>query len=1135
MKRHLLAILSVGIAALLLGGCPGDDDDGADAVADTGGPADAGDVADSAAPPDTAAADTRPADTLNTVDGIAPDCPGGFGCPCTGNDACLDELCVEGPDGHACTRTCTASCPNGYACVVTSAFGTDPVSLCVPQHTRLCRPCQAHADCQNPVDALPSFCLPAGDGAQGSFCGSACATAPCPGGYACTDVVVDGAASRQCVPDEGALCACRPAWADLGFVTSCFTDDAVGVCLGTRSCGPEGLTACAGQAGQDEVCNGVDDDCDGATDEASCDDGLACTDDTCAGAPATCAFTPKAGACVIAGQCWAAGAVNPADPCAVCDPAASATAWSAPTASCLIGGACFAAGAAKPDDPCQTCEPNRDAEGWSPRAELTPCDDGASCTFDDVCVAGVCLGTATPGGCDDGMDCTTDQCNGDGTCTHRAVPGYCAIDAQCRLVGSANPDNPCEVCSPAPAAYGWSPASAATACDDGSGCTVGDHCDGQGACTGAALDCDDGLGCTTDSCDATGCVNSIDTGACVIDGACVAADVINPAQACERCVPAVSAAAWSPVSVGSCGDVGACRVDGQCVAGACVGAVDACDDHDDCTVDRCEGDGACASEPVDCDDGLACTTDSCGAEGCVNTVDTGACVIDGACRAAGEVTDDGCRSCQPALDASAWTGEPVTTACDDGDPETGDDHCDGAGGCAGRTICDDGIACTVDGLSDGHCAFVVAEGWCVIAGACVAHGTVDGGGCQVCDASAAEDGWSPRAQGAPCDDGAACTAGERCDGQGHCGDGFVCAGGAAFAVLARPVTFAAGNARDLVTGRLNAAGVVAPPAVFAATSGADLSALGELAVARIVTTWSAGRYRLGADNSAIAPTTVMATAAIFASTYGADLAVDRAVTAPAVTTWNAGRYRIAADNSASAATTVAAVPAVFASTYGANVAAASAAATAPPIATWNSGRYRIAADHSASVQTAVAAIPAVFASTSGADIAAANQAVLAPTFATWNANRYRVVDGAATAQGGVTARPAGFAATCALAQLAMPVSRATAFLGRPHVSGAVPAIVAAGEGVELTLTGLGFAHATAVRLYTPTGLLAQTLAGPDLAVVSPSELRVVVELPPTAPPGTWTVAVETLAGASSPASLPETGARWDNRLLVTPP
>ncbi|MBM4372418.1 MAG: hypothetical protein FJ098_12235, partial [Deltaproteobacteria bacterium] len=90
--------------------------------------------------------------------------------------------------------------------------------------------------------------------------------------------------------------------------------------------------------------------------------------------------------------------------------------------------------------------------------ELTPCDDGSACTV-DTCVEGTCA--VAPLECNDSNLCTNDLCD--------------------PATGCLYPFN-------------------ALACDDGSVCTVDDHCS-LGTCTGDPLDCGDGLDCTLDTCD----------------------------------------------------------------------------------------------------------------------------------------------------------------------------------------------------------------------------------------------------------------------------------------------------------------------------------------------------------------------------------------------------------------------------------------------------------------------------------------------------------------------------------------------------------------------------------------------------------------------------------------------------------
>lgn len=90
---------------------------------------------------DTATDTETSTDSETVVDTTIPDttaeetstCPSGFGCACTGNRDCVDELCIQGPEGRLCTRTCDANCPDGYDCLFTSVDGADPLSICVPR------------------------------------------------------------------------------------------------------------------------------------------------------------------------------------------------------------------------------------------------------------------------------------------------------------------------------------------------------------------------------------------------------------------------------------------------------------------------------------------------------------------------------------------------------------------------------------------------------------------------------------------------------------------------------------------------------------------------------------------------------------------------------------------------------------------------------------------------------------------------------------------------------------------------------------------------------------------------------------------------------------------------------------------
>ena len=160
----------------------------------------------------------------------------------------------------------------------------------------------------------------------------------------------------------------------------------------------------------------------------------------------------------------------------------------------------------------------------------------------------------------------------------------------------------------------------------------------------------------------------------------------------------------------------------------------ACTDTEPCTAkDFCQQ-GQCISlTVVMCDDGNPCTDDVCVAgQGCVVS--------------------------------------PNTAACDDGKPCTTQDSCTG-GFCVGTSYqCDQNLVCApklCDGLGD-CTAGLVANGYCVIDGACVTAGTLATiGGCLVCDPAADTLGWSVAVDTTACDDADVCTGGDICTG-GSC-------------------------------------------------------------------------------------------------------------------------------------------------------------------------------------------------------------------------------------------------------------------------------------------------------------------------------------------------------------------------------
>jgi len=191
--------------------------------------------------------------------------------------------------------------------------------------------------------------------------------------------------------------------------------------------------------------------------------------------------------CLIFGQLQSASAVNPSNPCELCDPVLSTTAWSVEpngeacgagelcfsgscAALCDIDGGVYDAGALQVGAPCEACQPAFSTLAW------TALPNGASCGSQLICTDGTCLA-----GCDvDGL----------------------VVDA-----GTIDAQNACETCAPAQSTTAWTPVA------DGSACGTGAFC-AQGVCTDGCVADGGGASC--------GCASGVQTcGGALID-TCVA-------------------------------------------------------------------------------------------------------------------------------------------------------------------------------------------------------------------------------------------------------------------------------------------------------------------------------------------------------------------------------------------------------------------------------------------------------------------------------------------------------------------------------------------------------------------------------------------------------------------------------------
>ena len=340
------------------------------------------------------------------------------------------------------------------------------------------------------------------------------------------------------------------------------------------------------------------------------------------------------------------------------------------------------------------------------------CEDGDPCT-DHSCdpILG-CQQTYNTAACDDVDPCTYDDvCDGAGTCAGTAVS--CTDDPDtCGVLRSCNGTSSCDEAFPGDL----------TSCDDLDPCTYDDACDGAGACLGTTIICqgDDGVCALNRACDGSAtCFESYpdSSTACDDDELCTHTDVCDSLGGCIG--TPMDCTDGSP----PCGAQRSCDGSPNCVE-IFPGAETGCDDSDLCSYDdACNGAGACAGSLIVCED----ETTICGARR----------------------SCDGSSQCVETYPAA---GSP----CDDEDPCTIGEVCDGLGQCMGGQAysCSDGDPCTED-LCDGQ-------------GGCSNPPSPAGTVCDICRVCS-EQGECIQAES-----GAFCSGPDDCSPDGVCDAGGVC-------------------------------------------------------------------------------------------------------------------------------------------------------------------------------------------------------------------------------------------------------------------------------------------------------------------------------------------------------------------------
>lgn len=515
---------------------------------------------------------TNLADETSCNDGLA----------CTENDACLAGFCLGGPktcddnvdctidacdDQLGCTHTpVDSACDDDIACT------TDTCSL-----TGGCQHTGVDSACEDEIACTTNICGAAG-------CETSFFSAACDDGIDCTSNFCEATGcvfvpqSTKC--DDDVDCTLDTCAVDLGCTHTTVdmkcdddTDCTIDVCTGKDGCKYTTVdSACDDNiACTNDSCS-VDLGCQNTAVGSACDDNIACTTDSCSTVDG-CQNLAVNSACDDNNPCTA-------DTCG--KDGCSNTLL---TDYCHIGSSCAADGAVNPDNPCEVCNLAEAPTAWSAGNE------GQSCSTDSQ-PAGTCwLGSCTSSlpsslsAIHDGKTCQLPACDanatlpfdysGNWTVTTTTVSTTCnvlvqATDARLQVgtirTGSAHPLNfagSCDyasggqtlqigtfvsnsqvTCEAKPEAEGVTSLELSKVTFGTDGTASGTAkvilydlpiyaldfdftCEATFAVTmqrvpdcASDIDCDDGLGCTTDSCQFGACKHAIAPGTCAIDGAC---------------------------------------------------------------------------------------------------------------------------------------------------------------------------------------------------------------------------------------------------------------------------------------------------------------------------------------------------------------------------------------------------------------------------------------------------------------------------------------------------------------------------------------------------------------------------------------------------------------------------------------
>lgn len=269
------------------------------------------------------------------------------------------------------------------------------------------------------------------------------------------------------------------------------------------------------------------------------------------------------------------------------------------------------------------------------------------------------------------------------------------------------------------------------------------------------ISCDDKLPCTDDLCVATGCVNQVKPGFCVINGTCYNNGQAQATGSCNKCDPSQDNKIWSEdaslckgsglacttvaCTSGTCSSQllnGYCLIGGLCLKQAETNPKNSCKFCNNVLSTNAYQD---KPDGYACDDdGLTCTADQCKGGSCDHPLKAGFCKISGTCYYKGELNGvQACKVCDPIKATTAWSTQTDGAKC-----------------------FEDGLTCTADQCKSGACTHTIKSGTCLIGGICYGSGQVNPTApCQQCTPTLSTTAWSNKTNGAACKaDALSCTA-----------------------------------------------------------------------------------------------------------------------------------------------------------------------------------------------------------------------------------------------------------------------------------------------------------------------------------------------------------------------------------------